>query len=184
MLLSENGPRFRNVYIYSKSLFQPKYRYLKKVLKGIKGINLYLISDFSKVLPPCKCRRDSIVIFDDIAPEDRKYVSQYFTMGRHFGLNPFFLCQSYSSGDKHSVKDNANFLIIFRQDELNLLNIYKNHVIGDMSFKKFLHICGKCWRDNDFSFLVIDKDAKINSGRYRMGYNNYIQLSKKRSVGF
>lgn len=176
LLLDEFGPRYKNLYVYSKTLFQEKIRYLKRVLRKIKRIGYFEFSNKNKVIHPSRARPFSIMIFDDLASDDIDIIKQYFTMGRQFGLDTFFLCQSYTSSPKNGIRDNANFLIIFRQDELSLHNIYKNHVIGDMKFKKFLEICAECWRDNEFGFLVIDKYAGINSGRYRVGFNHNIIL--------
>src|SRR5699024_1759027 len=41
-----NGLKFENVYVYSKSLHQPKYEYLKKVLSNIEleGIGYHTFS--------------------------------------------------------------------------------------------------------------------------------------------
>lgn len=176
LLCDEFGPRFKNLYIYSNSLFQRKILYLRRVLKKLKRIGFYTFNERSKVILPSKAKPYSIMIFDDMAPEDKDIIKQYFTMGRHFNLDTIFLCQSYTGSPKNGVRDNANFLIIFRQDELNLQNIFKNHVIGDMSFKKFIEICTNCWRDDEFGFLIIDKYAGINSGRYRFGFNHNIIL--------
>ena len=41
LLLDKNGLKFKNVYLFSKSMNQPKYDYLEKVLKKVKGIGFY-----------------------------------------------------------------------------------------------------------------------------------------------
>jgi hypothetical protein len=37
----KNGLKFKNVYVYSKSLYQSKYVYLENLLKPIKSIGYY-----------------------------------------------------------------------------------------------------------------------------------------------
>ena len=112
----------------------------------------------------------SIMVFDDIAMEKQNIVKDFFSRGRHNGVDSFYLCQSYSQVPKHLVRDNVNFLMIFKQDHFNLLNIYKAHVNSDVSFEEFMDMCRKCW-DKDFGFLLINKEEKMNKGRYKMGFD-------------
>ena len=41
LIVDLNGLRFANIYIYSKSLYQPQYQYLEKLLEPIEEINYY-----------------------------------------------------------------------------------------------------------------------------------------------
>lgn len=38
LIENSNGLRFENVYIYSRSLYQPKYEYSRQLLKQIRGV--------------------------------------------------------------------------------------------------------------------------------------------------
>ena len=96
-------------------------------------------------------------------------------MGRHKNIDCFHLCQTYTKIPKHFIRDNANMIIIFKQDEMNLKHIYNDHVIGDMTFKTFLKMCAETWKEK-YGFLVISKDDPINMGRYRKGFDNFIQI--------
>ncbi|KAI8115644.1 hypothetical protein CVS40_12141 [Lucilia cuprina] len=117
----------------------------------------------------------SIIIFDDVICGKQNNIRDYFCMGRHKHIDCFYLCQTYTKIPKHLIRDNANMLIIFKQDEMNLRHIYNDHVIGDMTFNEFMKICSECWKDQ-YGFLVISKDDLINKGRYRKGFDNFIQL--------
>ena len=123
LILSENGLNFKNLYIYSKSLQQPKYKYLKNVFSNLKGIGYYTYSNNSEIISPNEAKPFSIFIFDDVATERQDSIREYFAMGRHNNIDSFYLCQSYSQIPKHLIRDNANFLIIFKEDVLNLSNI-------------------------------------------------------------
>lgn len=96
-------------------------------------------------------------------------------MGRHKQIDCFYLCQTYTKIPKHLIRDNANMIVIFKQDEMNLRHIFNDHVIGDMEFKMFIKICNECWKDK-YCFVVINKDDSINKGRYRKGFDNFIHL--------
>lgn len=97
-------------------------------------------------------------------------------MGRHNCVDCFYLSQTYARISKHLVRDNANFLIIFKQDDKNLRHIYNDHVNTDMVFEQFKALCTECWRENKYGFLVISKDDDIADGRYRKGFDAYIKL--------
>lgn len=175
LIESPNGLKFKNIYVYSKSLYQPKYCYLKKLIKPIKGLHLFTFSENEKVITPNKAEPHSIMIFDDVICEKQNAIRDYFCMGRHKNVDCFYLCQTYTKIPKHLIRDNANMIIIFKQDELNLKHIYNDHVIGDISFKAFVNMCSMCWK-NKHGFCVVSKDDPIDKGRYRKGFDNFIQF--------
>lgn len=175
LLLDVNGLKFQNVYLYSKSLNQSKYLFLGEVFNRVPCINYYTFSDKSEVTSIEETSNDSIVIFDDVSMEDQESIRQYFSMGRHKGLDCFYLCQTYSKIPKQLVRDNANFIILFKQDDLNLKHVYDDHVNTDMTWDTFLSICRTCWK-NQYNFLVIDKNQGIQKGRYRRGFDDFICL--------
>ena len=175
LIESANGLKFENIYIYSKSLYQPKYEYLRALISSVKGIGYYTFSDNEDVIPPDSAKPNSIMIFDDVACEKQNNIRSYFCMGRHKDMDSFYLCQTYTRIPKHLVRDNENILMVFKQDELNIKHIYNDHVGVDMSFDKFYDICRECWKDK-FGFLVIIKDNDLNDGRYRKLFDHFIQI--------
>lgn len=66
LLESPNGLRFENFYIYSKSLFQPKYVYLQNLLSKIKGMGCFMFSSNDDVIPIEQVKPNSVFIFDDV----------------------------------------------------------------------------------------------------------------------
>lgn len=140
--------KFENIYIYSKSLYQPKYQYLEKILKRIKGIGFYKYSENDEIIEPSNAKKNSIFVFDDIICDKQNNVSAFFSMGRHKEVDCFYLCQSYTRIPKQLIRDNANMLVIFKQDNNNLKHIFNNHVNPDMTFTEFETICRFCWNKN------------------------------------
>ncbi|KYM96000.1 hypothetical protein ALC62_13349 [Cyphomyrmex costatus] len=136
LIESPHGLRFENVYVYSKSLFQPKYRYLEELLESIDDIGNYAFSNNGDVIPPSEALPNSIFVFDDVACDKQNTIREYFAMGRHASVDCFYLCQTYAKIPKHLIRDNANLLILFKQDGTNLKHIYNNHVNTDMSYEK------------------------------------------------
>lgn len=173
LITHPNGVRFENIYVYSKSLNQSKYKFLKDLLEPLNGIQYFAFSEHDDVVTPDQALPNSIMIFDDVACEKQNSMKAYFCMGRHKSVDCFYLCQSYAHVPKHLVRDNVNLLIIFRQDEVNLKHLYADHVNSDMNFVQFKNLCSKCWNDNKYGFLMIDKDSPINDGRYRKGFDSF-----------
>ena len=67
LLESPHGVRFENVYVYSKSLQQPKYQYLENLLTPIDEIVYFTFSNNSDVISPSESLPNSIFIFEDVA---------------------------------------------------------------------------------------------------------------------
>jgi hypothetical protein len=175
LLESPYGVRFENIYVYSKSLQQPKYRYLEKLLEPMNDINYHAFTNNSDVIPPNEALPNSIFIFDDVACDKQNIIREYFAMGRHSNVDCFYLCQTYAKIPKHLIRDNANLLILFRQDNTNLKHIYNDHVNTDMSYDNFRKLCNKCWQ-RKYGFAVIDKDSAMYNGRYRRGFNEFVVM--------
>lgn len=174
LLFSENGLRFENIYVFSKSLYQDKYRFLKDLLGKVPEIGFYVYSENEEVISPEEAEPNSVMIFDDVACEKQNNIRNYFSMGRHNNIDSFYLCQTYSRIPKHLVRDNANLLILFRQDDLNLKHVYQDHVNTDMVFHKFKNMCGKAW-GQPYGFILINKECDIEDGRYRIGFDQFIK---------
>jgi len=96
-------------------------------------------------------------------------------MRRHKNIDSFYLCQTYSHIPKHLIRDNANFVIMFKQDDLNMRHIYRDHISTDMNYETFMKICQKCWEDRH-GFLLFSKDNEMDTGRYRKGFDPFIMI--------
>ena len=155
LIYHPNGLRFENVYAYSKSLYQPKYKLLEQVLKHA-GCGYFPFSDNESVIEPSKARENSLMIFDDVACDKQNNIKAYFSMGRHKNIDSFYLCQTYTCIPKHLVRDNANVIVLFKQDELNLRHCYDDHVTTDMPFDQFKLLCTQCWKVSKYDMLVIE----------------------------
>jgi len=88
-------------------------------------------------------------------------------MGRHADVDCFYLCQTYAKISKHLICDNANLLILFKQDGINLKHVYNVNIDMD-----FCELCRNCWQQK-YGFLVIDKDSALTEERYRKGFNDF-----------
>lgn len=175
LIESPNGLKFENLYVYSKTLHQPKYEYLKKLIAPIRGMGYFTYTDNDSVIPPEKVKNNSIMIFDDVACETQNIIRRYFSFGRHSNVDSFYLAQTYTRIPKHLIRDNANVVIMFKQDEMNMNHVYSDHVGVDMTLEKFYELCRECWKEK-YGFLMISKDDEMNQGRYRKLFDTFITL--------
>lgn len=112
------------MYVYSKTLHQPKYRFLEKVLNMVPGISFAKYHENEKVLSPQNAKSNSVIIFDDVACENQNNIRHHFAMGRHKHIDCFHLNQTYTKIPKQLIRDYANLLVIFKQEDVNLKHIY------------------------------------------------------------
>ena len=178
LLFDVNGLRFANLYVFSKSLFQPKYQMLETLMTRLsnEGMGYHAYNDNDEVPPPDEVDPNSIIVFDDVSCERQHNIRKYFAMGRHSGVDAFYLCQTYSQVPKQLVRDNANLIVLFKQDDLNLKHVYNDHVNMDMKYDTFKNVCAEAWKDR-YGFLVVDKDSSIDIGRYRAGFDRFIVVT-------
>lgn len=174
LLTDPKGLRFENLYVFSKSLQQPKYVLLSQIMKKVPEIGYYTFDSSNDVPSPGAAKRNSVMLFDDVACDSQNQMRAYFSMGRHTGVDCFYLTQSYTKVPKHLLRDNANLLLIFKQDDLNLKHIYDDHVNSDMSYIQFKELCTTCWSKSRYHFVVICKDCNLNEGRYRCGLDTFV----------
>jgi hypothetical protein len=108
----------------------------------------------------------TIVVFDDTMNNRQQNIQKaYFTRGRHSNCSVFYLAQSYFELDRKSIRLNTNLLILFKLDNQDVRNIYRDKISRDLTFEEFNTICLKTWQKN-FSYLLIDFGKSVENGRY------------------
>lgn len=118
----------------------------------------------------------NLIIFDDLMLEKQNKCESYYVRGRHWACDCFYIAQSYFKLPRQTIRENANFLCIFRQDDKNLRHIWEDHA-SDLELKEFKSFCKKCWAENH-GFLTIDLTSGENSGKYRKNLDD-IYVPKK-----
>lgn len=177
LLLHPNGLRFMNVHIFSKSLYQAKYKLLNDILTNVDGLKYYQYSDNEEIFSPSEAEENSVFIFDDVACDKQNMIRAYYAMGRHKGIDVAYLCQTYSRVPKQLIRDNANIICLFKQDDLNLRHAFDEHVSPDMTYDQFKELCSICWNHNSHSFITVVKDFPLHEGRYRLCFDKFIKLT-------
>lgn len=153
----------KNIYLCSKTDYQEKYQTLHELIythnqsrTSKRSRNkFHTIAQVEELPEPEDIEVGSIIIFDDILTEKQDKIANFYLRGRHRDISCFYLSQAYTKIPKKSgIRENFNYLILFRQDLVNLRQIFAEYVT-DISFEKFRSICNDCWRE-PYSFLVID----------------------------
>lgn len=169
-----------NVYLCSRTGSQEKYQILKNLIqcyntekrKTEKKIGFF--ECIPENLPsPSDTRENSILIFDDILLDDQKTISAQFLYSRHKNNSLFYLTQAYTKIPKKSgIRANFNFLILFKTDRHNLLQIFYEYASFDIdSFEQFQQMCTSCWSRDRYNFLTIDPENVDRNKRYRVNFS-------------
>lgn len=80
------------------------------------------------MIKPNLVKQNSIFTFDDVICNNQ-------TCMRDSGANSvFYLDQTYSKIPKQLIRDNTNFLVIFKQNDRNIQHIFNDHCSADMNF--------------------------------------------------
>ena len=85
--------------------------------------------------------KKNLMIFDDLQLEKQSKCETYYIRGRHSNVDCFYLAQNYFKLPRQTVRENANFICLFRQDQKNINHIYNDHVSTDMSIQEFRKLC-------------------------------------------
>src|SRR5436190_8868460 len=91
LIVNPKGLRFNNIYIFSKSLGQPKYQLLDKVLTDVEEINFFKFSSSDSIMQPSEALPHSVFIFDDVSSENHQVIQSYFTMERHYHIDSIYI---------------------------------------------------------------------------------------------
>jgi hypothetical protein len=188
---------YNNLYIFSKSLYQPIYQVLInglknnltkqqiincfrnqnfKIDKNISNkntIQIHCHDDPDEIPDPIDINRDlkTLIIFDDIMLEKQNKVESYYTRGRHANVDCFYISQDYIKIPKNTIRENTNFFILFQQDQTNLNYFYRERCT-DIKKEEFHELCNESWKE-EYGFVTIDITSKINKGKYRKMLNYF-----------
>jgi hypothetical protein len=176
-LLAENGPKFRSLYIITKTPHQPKYKFIKKVAEGIQNLKVILSSDPNVLPSNDKFPPDSIIIFDDFSCDSSflNRISSLITYSRHYSVSLFIISHSWTKLNKALIRSNCNYILIFPCDLNVLKQIFEEHLSNILSFDKLREVSKVAW--NQFkTFLLADLEAATPAEQIRIGFDKNVEL--------
>ena len=149
---------YDKIVIYSPNLHQEKIQDLQELMGGISEKVGYPVLEVSgpediKTTTDYLSDNRKIVVFDDVinAPEKiQKKIANHWTDGRHHGISPIYLSQSYYDTPK-KLRLNCSNMILYPPTTKNHSNlIAKEHMIDTSLFDEL----------KPFEFLFLDKKKK------------------------
>lgn len=178
LIMKPWGTPFLNIYIFSKSLDQNVYKVLKEKYESIEyteGVQIaYFFSNCEELVSLDECQPNSLVIFDDCVNVKQQHaIKDYFVRRRHKNISCVYLTQSYTKVDKQLIRNNINFLCVFKQGPKYTKDIYDEYVGSDFTYDGFKEICNRCWNE-DVGFLAIDTTRKLKTGRYKKKFDEIL----------
>ena len=149
---------YDKIFIYSPNLHQEKIQDLQELMEKISEKVGYPVLEVSgpediKNMTDYPSDNRKIVVFDDVinAPEKmQKKIANHWTDGRHHGISPIYLSQSYYDTPK-KLRLNCSNMILYPPTTKNHKNlIAKENMIDTRAFDVL----------KPFEFLFLDKKKK------------------------
>lgn len=148
-------------------------------LHGIQDIKIktHFYNTCASIPDPAELNESdkNLMIFDDCFLGSQNKTEAYYTRGRHNNCDVVYISQNYFRLPRQTIRENANFIILFPQDVKNLNHIYTDHCSFDMPLDEFKEFCHGVWEEKNstHNFVTLDlSSAKLN-GRYRKNLNEF-----------
>lgn len=138
--------------------------------------------DCSKIPDPSELNVDenNLIIFDDCILQKQNKAEAYYTRGRHNNCDTLYISQNYFMLPRRTVRENANFILLFKQDIKNVNCIYGDHCSYDMTLEEFHSFCKTVWESDTYNFVTLDLTSTKCNGKYRKNLDDfYIPLGYK-----
>ena len=113
----------------------------------------------------------NLLILDDCFLGPQNKAEAYYTRGRHNNCDTIYISQNYFRLPRQTIRENSNFIILFRQDNRNLNFIHADHC-SDIPIDEFKEFCKKVWSVHH-NFVVIDLSSQTMNGKYRRNLDSF-----------
>ena len=137
-------------------------------MRDTSNIDCYFFENSDDVPDPKQLNPEdkNLMVFDDLLLEKQNACEKYYVRGRHSNVDCFYLSQNYFKLPRQTIRENANFICLFRQDLKNMNHLYSDHASSDMKPEEFRDMCKKIW-EGPHDFTVIDLTRDKDVGKYR-----------------
>ena len=134
---------------------------------GSVKANFY--SDCTMIPDPVELNAEekNLLIPDDCFLGKQNKAEAYYTRGRHNNCDTFYISQNYFRLPRPTIREYANFIILFPQDAKKLIHIHADHCDDDMSIEEFKKFCRNVWSEGKHNFVTIDLTSEKLNGKYR-----------------
>ena len=138
------------------------------------GVNAEFIEDVNQIPDPSQFdeRKKNLLVVDDVLLGPQNKIEDMYTRGRHNGIDTFYLAQNYFKLPRQTIRENANFIIMFPQDMKNLNHIYNDHCSADgITCAQFHDFCSSVWKSGKHKYVILDLTRNVDDGKYRSSLN-------------
>lgn len=162
------------------NIFQNQDAFQKVALTPVQVIDQYtgdrkghikaeFYGDSNMIPDPAELNSDekNFLLLDDCFLGSQNKIEAFYTRGRQNNCQTMYISQSYFRLPRHTIRGNANFIILFAQDAKNLQHIYADHCDGDMSLDEFKTFCRTVWNSAPHQFVTLDLTSDKWNGKYR-----------------
>lgn len=121
-------------------------------------------------------KENTVVILDDIqecSPREQEKISSLYTLGRHYGLHPIYICQSFYKCPIR-VRGNATSIIIFYHKSLKDVSRMYRDLCSDLEKDNFLQLYREATSADEngkYNFLTISPFEPNMNMKYRKNMN-------------
>jgi len=185
-LLTTNKTCYTSLYVYSKHINQPKYKYLKKYINKLedmlekKGVEIDIIKAWSNSLDELvDCEEldkeeDNIIVIDDfntnLSKKEREQIADLFCSCRHKNTSIIFLGQVYHKIPRE-VRLNLSYLVLFNSNNKRERSLLRAELIDDLDSEEYKNMLDYVFKEK-YNFLLVDN---VNSKyRYRKNYDEVL----------
>ena len=136
-----------------------EYALQKNLIQSVPNIEITFSNKFSDIPDPKKLdiSKKNLIIFDDcVDTKDQKVMESYYTRGRHNHCNCIYLSQSWYELPGRMIRNNANFVILFKLNKRDKDSIYADLFSSDELIQKqeLNHI----WKEK-YAYIALNKDS-------------------------
>ena len=200
MLLQPDWLDYNHLYVFGESLHQTEYKVLKKGFEdeltksqisnvfthqippeeldhysGVRSgtIKADFYDDCSAIPDPSDLdpSQKNLLLLDDCFLGKQNKAEAYYTRGRHNNRDTLYIAQNYFRLPRHTIRENSNFIILFRQEDKNLAHIHADHCADDMTLQEFKQR-NNVWK-HDHKFVTIDLTSPLLNGKYRENFSRF-----------
>ena len=140
------------------------------------GVNAEFIEDVNQIPDPSQFdeRKKNLLVVDDVLLGPQNKIEDMYTRGRHNGIDTFYLAQNYFKLPRQTIRENANFIIMFPQDMKNLNHIYNDHCAADgITCAQFHDFCSSVWKSGKHKYVILDLTRGLDDGKYRSSLSDF-----------
>ena len=172
--------KYEKLYIYSKNLDQPKYKFLKKEIENTEN----LIGDGYKILEAFENTLDNLIELEDLDPKyqnlliiddfpilnkkEKEKVAKLYTQIRHKNGSVIYLQQLYFQLDR-AIRNNLSHIVLFNNKNKKEVELLAREIGSDLDKGQFRKLYNRIL-NKKYKWMLVDLFNDNPVLKYRDGY--------------